>query len=156
MSEAKLSSRSWPRAIGIGLAVSVLTALVMVTLLKAGISPLPKPLGLAFAESLLGRSLPLPIGLLFHTAYVTFWSVVFVRFFPRRDIKSALVLAVFLWLGVLVVFFPIVGWGFLGMTIGTKLIPASFIPHLLFGLLLWAFDKYARNKRSTVDLDKET
>ncbi|MEQ5803400.1 hypothetical protein [Halomonas sp. H10-9-1] len=63
---------SWPRAIGIGIAVSVLTAIVMVALLKAGVSPFPKPPSLAFAETLLGRPLPMPIGLLFHTVYVTF------------------------------------------------------------------------------------
>lgn len=149
MSEVDPSVRSWLRAIGIGLAVSVLTALVMVTLLKTGISPLPKPLGLAFAETMLSRELPMPVGLLFHTAYVTFWSVVFVRYLPHRNIKSALILAGMLWLGVLLVFFPIVGWGIAGMDVSPKLIPASLMPHLLFALLLWALDKYARRNQDT-------
>ena len=151
MSKADLSSRSWLRAIGIGLAVSVLTALVMVTLFKTGISPLPKPVGLAFAETVLGRKLPLPVGLLFHTAYVSFWSVVFVRFIPNRNIKSALILAGMLWLGALLVFFPIVGWGLAGTNVSLKLIPASFMPHLLFGLLLWALDKYAHRGHTGVE-----
>jgi hypothetical protein len=151
MTEADLSARTWLRAMVIGLVVSVLTALVMVTLMKTGVSPLPKPLGLAFAETLLNRSLPLPVGLLFHTAYVTFWSVVFVRFFPRRNINFALLLAGSLWLGVLLVFFPIVGWGLAGMNISPKLIIASFVPHLLFGVLLWALNKYARRNRGAVD-----
>lgn len=151
MTEADLSDRGWLRAIGIGLAISVLTALLMVTLSKTGVSPLPKPLGLAFAETLAGRPLPLPVGLLFHTAYVTLWSVVFVRFFPQRNIKSALLLAGALWLGVLLVFFPVVGWGLAGMNVSPRLIPASFVPHLLFGLLLWALEKYARRNRNAVD-----
>ena len=151
MTEADLSARTWLRAIVIGLVVSVLTALVMVTLMKTGVSPLPKPLGLAFAETLLNRSLPLPVGLLFHTAYVTFWSVVFVRFFPRRNINFALLLAGALWLGVLLVFFPIVGWGLAGMNISPKLIMASFVPHLLFGVLLWALNKFARRNRTAVE-----
>ncbi len=121
----------------------------MVTLLKTGISPLPKPLGLAFAETILSRELPMPVGLLFHTAYVTFWSVVFVRYLPHRNIKSALILAGMLWLGVLLVFFPIVGWGIAGMDVSPKLIPASLMPHLLFALLLWALDKYARRNQDT-------
>src|SRR3546814_8374886 len=86
--------------------------------------------------------LPLPVGLLFHTVYVTFWVAIFVRYFPRRDILTALGLAAGLWLVILVVFFPIVGWGFAGLAVSPKLIPASFVPHLLFGLLLWALDKY--------------
>ena len=110
----------------------------MVAGLRLGISPLPKPLGLAFAETVLGRALPLPVGLLFHLAYVTFWSVAFVVVF--RDSPSfgkALVLALALWIGVLVVFFPIVGWGFLGLAIGPQLIVASLVPHLLFAAFLW-------------------
>jgi len=139
---SKLPTSSWLRAIGVGLGVAVLTALVMLTLLKTGISPFPKPPSLAFAETLLGRTLPMPAGLLFHTAYVIFWSVVFLRFFPKRNLKTALVLAGFLWLVILAIFFPIVGWGLAGLDISPKLIPASFMPHLLFGLLLWGLDKY--------------
>ena len=146
MTESESSPRSWLRAIGIGVGVSLLTALVMVLLSKSGVSPLPKPLGLAFAETLLGRTLPLPAGLAFHTAYVTFWSAVFLRFFPRRNIKSALLLALGLWLIVLAVFFPVVGWGFAGLHVGPKLIPASLLPHLLFGVFLWGLDKYLPRK----------
>ena len=134
--------RSWLRAIGIGILVSILTAAVMVTLTAAGLSPFPEPPSLAFAQTVIGRDLPLPIGLLFHTIYVTFWVVIFVRCFPRRDILTALGLAAGLWLVILVVFFPIVGWGLAGLAVSPKLIPASFVPHLLFGLLLWALDKY--------------
>jgi len=146
MTEAKLSGRSWPRAIGIGLGVAVLTAMVMVILTKIGVSPFPKPPSLAFAETLLGRDLPLPVGLLFHTAYVTFWCVVFVRFFPKRTLMTALALAFVLWLVILAVFFPMVGWGFAGLHISPKLIPASLLPHLLFGILLWGLDKYLPRK----------
>ncbi len=142
MSDTQMQGRSWIRAIIVGIAVSVVTAAVMVSLLKAGVSPFPKPPSLAFAETLLGRSLPLPIGLLFHTAYVTFWSVIFVRYFPRRSLTMALALAGILWLIILAVFFPIVGWGFAGLNVSPKLIPASFVPHLLFGLLLWGLDRY--------------
>lgn len=131
----------WPRAIGIGIAVSVLTAIVMVALLKVGVSPFPKPPSLAFAETLLGRPLPMPVGLLFHTAYVTFWSVVFVRYFPRKNLLTALGLAAVLWGIILVVFFPVVGWGLAGLAISPRLIPTSLLPHLLFGLLLWGLDR---------------
>lgn len=135
-------SRSWPRAISIGVAVAVLTAIVMLALTAAGVSPLPKPPSLAFAETLLRRSLPLPVGLPFHAAYVTFWSVIFVRYFPQRNLTTALALAGALWLVILIVFFPVVGWGFAGLNVSPKLIPASFIPHLLFGLFLWGLDRY--------------
>ena len=143
MTDTGSNGRSWLRAVGIGIAVAVATAIVMLALTSAGASPFPKPPSLAFAETLLHRPLPLPVGLLFHGAYVTFWSVIFVRYFPRRNIKTALALAGVLWLAILVVFFPIVGWGLAGLNVSPRLIPASFVPHLLFGLLLWGLDKYA-------------
>ena len=135
-------SSSWLRAVGIGVVVSIITAAVMLALILSGVSPFPKPPSLAFSETVLARPLPLPVGLLFHTVYVTFWSVVYVRYFPRRHIWTALGLAAFLWIVILVVFFPIVGWGLAGLSIGPKLIVASFVPHLLFGLLLWGLQKY--------------
>lgn len=142
MTDTQMQDRSWIRGIIVGIAVSVLTAAVMVSMLKAGVSPFPKPPSLAFAETLLGGPLPLPAGLLFHTAYVTFWSVIFMRYFPRRSLMTALVLAGVLWLVILALFFPIVGWGFAGLDVSPKLIPGSFMPHLLFGLLLWGLNKY--------------
>lgn len=142
MTDMRNEGRGWFRAIGIGVGVALLTAAVMVSLLKAGVSPLPKPPSLAFAEVILGRSLPLPVGLLFHVSYVTFWSVVFVRYFPRRSLSTAFALAFVLWVGILIVFFPILGWGIAGLQVSAKLIPASLLPHVLFGLFLWALDRY--------------
>lgn len=134
------NGRSWLRAVGIGLGVSVLTGLIMMALTRAGFSPFPKPPSLAFVEVVAGRALPLPVGLLFHTAYVTLWSVVFIHFIPKRTIKSALLFAAALWLVILFVFFPISGWGIAGLAVSPRLIPASLLSHLLFGLFLWALD----------------
>lgn len=142
MTANQLSGRSWLRAIGIGLIVAVLTGIVMVILTKIGVSPFPKPPSLAFAETLLRREIPLPVGLLFHAAYVTFWGAVYVRFFPQRNLKTALALALVLWLLVLIIFFPVVGWGFAGLHVSPKLIPASLLPHLMFWIFLWGMDKY--------------
>lgn len=57
-------------------------------------------------------------------------------------LRSTLGLAAALWVVILAVFFPIVGWGFAGLAISPKLIVASAVPHLLFGLLLWGLDHY--------------
>ncbi len=133
-----LTPREWLKTLGVGITTAILLSVVMVPALKLGISPLPKPLGLAFAETVLGRALPLPVGLLFHVAYVTFWSVAFVVLFRNSlSFGKALLLALVLWIGVLVVFFPVVGWGFLGLGISPKLIVASLVPHLLFAVFLW-------------------
>ena len=133
-----LTSGEWLKAIGIGIATAILLSAVMVLALKLGISPLPKPLGLAFAETVLGGPRPLPIGLLFHVAYVTIWSVAFVaQFRDRLTLRNALLLGLVLYFLVLVVFFPVVGWGFLGLAVSPKLIIASLVPHVLFAVFLW-------------------
>lgn len=144
-----LSSQDWVRAIGVGIGVSILTALVMVTALKASVSPVPKPLGLAFAETMLGRPLPLPVGLLFHTVWVTAFTVIYVGLFlDALTFFRALALGGALWILVLVFFFPIVGWGFLGLAVTPKLIVASAVPHLLFAIFVWGLSKLAFPARS--------
>lgn len=132
----QMTPKDYAKAVGTGIATAVILSLVMVPAFKAGISPLPAPLGLAFARVVLG-DVPLPVGLLFHVLYVTFWSVLYVVFFNRRTLLNALWLALGLWVAVLVIFFPVVGWGFFGLSVGPKLAVASLVPHLLFGIVLW-------------------
>jgi len=126
------------KAVGVGIITSLILSAITVPMFLAGLSPLPKPPSLAFAETLLGTSLPMPVGLLFHLSYVTAWSVAFVVMFrDRLSFPRALSLALVLWIIVLAVFFPIVGWGFLGLAVGPKLIVGALVPHLLFAVILW-------------------
>ena len=137
-----LSVRDSLKAVSVGIATSLLLSAVMVPAFKLGISPMPKPPGLAFAETVFGRALPLPVGLLFHVAYVTAWSVAFVVLFrDRLSFTRALTLAFVLWVIALLVFFPVIGWGLLGLAVSPKLIVASLVPHFLFALFLWVLCK---------------
>lgn len=145
-----LSAGEWAKAFAVGVANGILLSAIMVPAFRSGISPLPRPVGLAFAETLLGRPLPLPVGLVFHLAYVTFWSMAFVAFFRRTlTLKNAIVLALVLWIGALIVFFPVIGWGFFGLGVSPRLIMASLVPHLLFGLFLWGLCRFAFGGRET-------
>ena len=145
----RLPAKELLKATGIGVVTALLLSGVMVPALKLGISPLPKPLGLAFSETLLGRSLPLPVGLLFHVAYVTFWSVAFVSLFrDRLTLTNALMLGLVLWVLVLVFFFPVVGWGFFGLAVGPKLIVASLVPHALFSVFVWSLCRFVFTRQS--------
>ena len=134
----KLSISELAKAGGVGIITALLLSAVMVPAMKFGLSPMPKPLGLAFAETVLGRTLPLPIGLVFHILYVAFWSITYVSLFrDSLSLTKALFLGGLLWVAVLLIFFPVVGWGFLGLTVGPKLIFASLVPHALFAVFLW-------------------
>lgn len=134
----RIPNRDLAKAAAIGILNAILLSAVMVPAFRAGLAPMPQQPSLAFAETLLHRRLPLPIGLLFHVAYVTFWSIAFVVFARERlTWRNALFLALGLWLVALLVFFPIIGWGVLGLALGPKVLVASLIPHLLFALFLW-------------------
>ncbi len=133
-----LPAKDYAKAAGIGLVTGALLSAVMVSALKAGVSPLPAPLGLAFADRLFGAKLPLPAGLGFHLAWVTLWSVAYVALWrDRLSFGRALVLAAALAALVLLAFFPFVGWGLLGLAVSPKLIAVALASHLLFALLVW-------------------
>ena len=138
-----LSASEFWKAVGLGIANALLLSVIVVPVIRSGISPLPKPPSLAFAETLFQRDLPLVVGLLFHIAYVTFWSVVYVSLFrDRLTFLNALWLALVLWVIALVIFFPIIGWGFLGLGVSPRIIVAALIPHVLFAVFLWALCHY--------------
>ena len=73
--------------------------------------------------------------------------IIFLR--DKLTLANALILAFVLWIGVLVIFFPIIGWGLLGLGIGPKLIVASLVPHLLFGIFLWGLSRFAFRQSAT-------
>jgi hypothetical protein len=134
----RLTPKDSLKALGIGVLTAVMLSGIMVPAFKFGIAPMPKPPSLAFAQVLLGPNVPLPVGLLFHVAYVTFWALVYVVLFrDHLTFLNALWLGLALWVVILVVFFPILGWGFLGLGVSPKLIPASLVPHVLFAVFLW-------------------
>ena len=134
-----LSGKDYAKAVAVGIATAVALSAIMITGLKTGVSPMPKPLALAFASTLVDAELPLPVGLLFHVAWVALWSVIYVAlFWDRLTFLRALGLALALWVLVLVVFFPYVGWGFLGLGVSPMLIVAALVSHVLFAVVLWA------------------
>lgn len=142
-----------PRILGrgaaLGLVTGILLSAIMVPAFRAGLPPMPEPPSLAFARAILGEGVPMPVGLLFHLAYVTLWSVLWVAWdHPRLRFVSALGLGLALWIVALVVFFPINGWGMLGLGVGPALIPAALVPHLLFALFLWALARVFLSART--------
>ncbi len=153
----RLSRNEALKAIGIGVVNALLLSAIMVPAFKFGIAPLPKPPSLVFAQLLFGPNVPLPVGLLFHIAYVTFWAVAYVvLFWDRLTIWNALWLGLGLWVVILLVFFPLFGWGFLGLEISPKLIPASLAPHLLFAAFLWGLCRIGFKKTTQSDEEQAT
>lgn len=142
MSTHALASKETAKSIGIGIGIAILLSAIMVPAFKTGLSPMPKPLGLAFAQTLLGN-VPLPVGLVFHVAYVTAVTTFYLTYVEKRpNLLKSLGFGLLLWMLVLLIFFPVVGWGFLGLGIGPQLIVASLVPHVLYAILLWLVPKW--------------
>lgn len=144
MQTHRLNGKAYAKAIAIGVATAVLLSIIAIVGLRTGISPMPAPLALAFANTLMGAQLPLAVGLLFHVVWVTLWSVVYIVLFRERlSFGRALALGLALWVLVLVAFFPYVGWGFLGLDISPMLAVAALIQHVLFAAILWGLSRWA-------------
>jgi hypothetical protein len=152
MNIKSLTGKDMTKAIVIGVITAIILAVLQIIQGKMGVSPFPKPVSLAFASGLLGKPVPLPLGLLFHVVYVTFWTVVFVAVYRNHlTFWNAFKVAMFLWIILLIVFFPFIGWGFLGLSIGPKAIVGSFVIHLLFAIFTWWFSKIGFKKTAETD-----
>ncbi len=152
----RLSTREALKAVGIGVVTALLLSAIMVPAFRFGIAPMPKPPSLAFAQLLFGANVPLPVGLLFHVAYVTFWAVIYVSLFrDRLSLLNAIWLGLVLWAVLLLFFFPVFGWGFLGLAVSPKLIPASLAPHVLFSLFLWGQCRLGFKKKAPDELTSD-
>jgi len=147
----RLSRPDALKAVGLGIVVALILGAVGAAARQAGVTPLPAPVALTFAETLVGgASLPPAIGILFHTVWVTVMTAGFVA--ASREALTgprALGFALALWIVALVVFFPIIGWGVAGLAIGPQLIVGALVPHLIYGLLLWGGAKllFGRTRR---------
>jgi hypothetical protein len=123
------------RGIGLGITNGVLLQMIMGAALLVGLAPMPTLPSLALSEALFGEAYI--VASFFHIAYLSFWSAVwFVLDYPRLRAVSAAALAALLWILQLVVFFPIIGWGFFGLKVGLALTVGSLVLHILFAVLL--------------------
>lgn len=137
------------KAFGIGVLDAVIITAIMLPLVLSGILGIEQPFAVSFVRAIFGDGAPLPLGLAFHLVYVIFWSTIFVLYLTRRPWHNAFALAGVLWLVQAVIFYPVVGWGFLGLSVpvSTALIP--LIPHILLAIILGVTGTII-NKRSRV------
>jgi len=143
-------------------AVGALAALAMFAVLAAtirtGVAPFNTPPSGAFLAAVLGIQAP-PLALAGHFAYGILWSAVLVTVFRERtDVARGLGLAMVLWLVMMVVYSPLIGWGFFGfgavdrpethpLHLGSpvRYVVASSALHLLYGFVIgWLNPRWIR------------
>ena len=139
----------WIKAGAVGALGSLLMfILMMLAIHGAGIAPFNMPPSAAFLETLGMNVGPLP--LLAHFGYGISWSIVFVALFKSKmNIGRGLALAGVLWLGMMLIHSPMIGWGVFGfgaveraadhaLHLGSpvKYIVATALLHVLYGVTI--------------------
>ncbi|MFB6264992.1 MAG: hypothetical protein ABEL76_15440 [Bradymonadaceae bacterium] len=140
----------WLKAAGSGLVASLVMFVVLALGIHVtGFAPFNMPPSAAFLEVLGLNTGPLP--LFAHFGYGAFWSIVLVRLYGGAvDVKKGLTLAGGLWLFMMGVYSPVIGWGFFGfgtagqmaesaplyLEPGPKYAVLTFVLHALYGAIV--------------------
>ena len=141
----------WLKAALVGaLGSLVMFALMMLGIHGTGIAPFNLPPSAAFLEQLGLNVGPLP--LLVHFGYGATWSMVLIALYGSdTDVRAGLTLAVALWLFMMLVYSPLIGWGVFGfggaahglsldnpLYLGSpvKYLGATLLLHLIYGAII--------------------
>jgi hypothetical protein len=128
-------------AVGVGVALSLASLLLVAQV--TGLSPLPAPLGVAFAKTVLPSGTAGPHGLLWiglglHVVYVGSATVGYLAVArDRASAVSALGWAAGLWVVAGIVFAPLVGWGWFAAGLGVGGFVNLLAVHAAFGCFVW-------------------
>jgi len=134
----------WLKAAIIGALAALVMFLLMFAAIQSGMAPFNVPPSAAFLVKL---GLPaMPLALIVHFGYGIVWSIILVAVFKHRtSIGRGIGLAMALWLIMMLIYSPIIGWGLFGaadtsnlpakLQLGStvKYIVASLVLHLIYG-----------------------
>lgn len=133
------------------LAALVMFAIMYVGINITGIAPFNVPPSAAFIIKVLEIEVGIakPLALVAHFGYGVFWSIVLLAiFWDRTTVGKGIGLSIGLWLFMMLVLSPIIGWGFFGfggseatkdiLALGssTKFILITLVLHLVYGIII--------------------
>jgi hypothetical protein len=125
-----------------GLGATLAMTIIMFLGTVSGMSPIPRPVPPAVAETVFGAALPsmliAPLGMLFHFLYGGIWAALFAVWSKPLTIAKGAGLGLFLWLLMQVTVLPLLGWGVFGSAVTVQIAVATLVLHLVYGLVLGA------------------
>lgn len=136
-----------------GIAGSLAMFILMRIGLATGMAPFNIPPSAAFLMKL--GILAKPLGLIAHFFYGTLWAVLLAGFFKEKvTILKGVGLSVFLWIIMMFIISPIIGWGVFGFSEATELakneklylenplkyVVATLFLHLIYGITVGAVE----------------
>jgi hypothetical protein len=144
----------WLKAAVVGLLAALVMFVIIQGLIRAGLAPFNVAPSAAF---LIAQDLPaVPWAAILHFAYGALGSIVLVALCRRRvTLGAGLLWGVVLWLIMMLVHSPLIGWGVFGMTAtelaedaklylapGPKYAVAALVLHLVYGLIVGLGNKW--------------
>jgi len=141
------------KAMFVGCTASLVMLVLVLLAIQNGIAPFNLPPAAAFLAKLQVDRAPYP--LLLHFGYGAFWSVFFILLFRETtSVAKGLGLGVALWLLMMLVVSPLLGWGLFGMASTSGLSPqaplyhaagigfivSTLVAHLVYGGIVGWFD----------------
>lgn len=125
---------------GYGLLATLGMTLIMLGGTALQFSPMPAPVPIALARWAFG-SLPVPalviLGMLAHFLYGGLAGSILAWFLKDRvNLWWGLGWGVLLWLGMELIFLPLLGWGLFGSAITLRIAVATLLLHLIYGGIL--------------------
>ncbi|MCH8306241.1 MAG: hypothetical protein IIB94_14070 [Candidatus Marinimicrobia bacterium] len=123
-----------------GLLATLAMTVVMLLGMISKLSPMPAPIPIALAKWAFG-DLPKPalmgLGMIAHFLYGGIAGLVFTLVIKNRvNIWKGLGWGILLWLGMQLIFLPLLGWGVFGIVISPKIAVATLMLHLIYGITL--------------------
>lgn len=123
-----------------GLLATLGMTVLMLIGVGTGLSPMPSPVPVALAHWMLGdlsRLALMVAGMTAHFLYGGIAGAVLFALLPGRvQVWWGLGFGVLLWLGMQLVFLPLLGWGLFGSAVTPKIAVATGVLHLVYGAIL--------------------
>ena len=143
---------NWMKAGAIGALGSFVMFIIIFAAIQADIAPFNMPPSAAFLTKIGLGGAAKPLGLIGHFGYGIAFSIGLVALFRERtNIARGLGLAMILWLGMMLIWSPIIGWGVFGFGgaghdlaadaplyrgSGLKYLVATLVLHVIYGLII--------------------
>jgi hypothetical protein len=139
----------WIKATAVGLIAALVMFFLMISAIRLGISPFNVPPSAAMLTRI-GINVGL-LALFVHLGYGVFWSIALVYWFQEdTSIAKGIYVALGLWLIMMIVYSPIIGWGLFGfgnagelsrsnalyLEPGPKYLVATLVLHLIYGWII--------------------
>jgi Family of unknown function (DUF6789) len=123
-----------------GLLATLGMTAIMLLGVGTGLSPMPSPIPIALAHWALG-DLPKPTlviaGMIAHFLYGgVAGAVLFAALRERVGLLWGLAFGVLLWIGMQLIFLPLLGWGLFGGAVTPRIALATLVLHLVYGAIL--------------------